>query len=149
MGGWLLVLAVAVVLAPLQLLIGGLGLLGRLLSPEGGAALRTAWEHSLPMGAALLVSTFGSLAIAAWGGFAAVMFFKRSRRFPSTYFAMSGAAFAMALLVLALGMSSEEFRTRPDTPRLLARGVVGAIFSAGWMIYVRTSVRVANTFVHD
>ncbi len=140
-GGWLVLLAIGVVVSPMRTLA--------LLQEEMEAYAKLEATYSVPnIETAKIVEVVLLLAIVVFQAIVAIMFFQKKRYFPIWYFWQWVATFIVsgAILIfppLIVGLPWQTGFTPEAIGGLIAILVVGAI----WVTYVFRSVRVKNTFV--
>lgn len=155
-GGWLALLAIGVTLTPFK---------------AASSVIMTAdyWANEVSKSAAVMRPIMADMRIfsvatmllitIAWI-VAAVMFYRRSRRFPRWFIALS---FATALASIAIDINcvfvfalylskplSTVFMVMVNEPifgKEISDAIVGLIYASVWSAYLLRSKRVANTFV--
>lgn len=138
-GGWLLVPAVGLVIAPIRMavdIVQAFGLLGEYLR-EGPAAIATT-DGAFIIGVILV-----EIPLIAFQAWVATLFFRKKRLLPNAMTALiiTRVAWAIIPLVAADMIAGDDGVGAP--------GYVAAalIMAAIWIPYFRTSRRVKNTFV--
>ena len=148
LGGWLVLVAIGLVLSSLRLL----ALLGQVFVPifrdgtwailttPGSQAYHPLWA---PLLVFELVGNIGFIAAQLW---LLVLFFRRSKSFPKLYVwaALLNLPFILVDAWLGSFVLTEEPMIDPDTAKEIARSVATI---AIWVPYMRVSRRVRNTFV--
>jgi hypothetical protein len=148
LGGWLVLVAIGLVLSSLRLLV----LLGQVFVPifrDGTWAVLTTpgSEAYHPLWAPLLifelVGNSGFIVAQLW---LLVLFFRRSQSFPKLYVWM--AFLNLPFILVDAWLGSFVLTDRPmidvDTAKELARSIATIVI---WVPYMRVSKRVRNTFV--
>lgn len=148
LGGWLIVVAIGLVLSQLRLLAFSITTFGRifrdgtwtLLTTPGSATYHPLWA---PLLIFELLSNIGTIAIQLW---LLVLYFGKSKRFPRIYVWM--ALLNLAFILADAWFSSFVLPKRPiidsGTAQEIVRSIVAVVI---WVPYMRVSQRVRNTFV--
>jgi hypothetical protein len=148
LGGWLVLVAIGLVLAPLRILAFLLQTFVPIFSDGTWTVLTTPGsEHYHPLWAPLLVfEVVVNLAFAFAGLWLLVLFSRRSQNFPRVYvwLALLNIPFIFVDAWLGSFVLTEEPVFDRATAGELARSIVGA---AIWVPYMLSSRRVRNTFV--
>jgi hypothetical protein len=144
-GGWLLLLAFAQVAGPIKFVVS-------LIAYYGSMERRIVESIPVTLAGEILLNV---LAGALWL-YAAVLFFRRSKRFPRV-FVYEVIAIVMLIplnaLWVALGIYLETGRSVGPSlsdvvePFELAKALAAAVLGGIWIIYLKQSRRAANTFV--
>ena len=147
LGGWLILVGIALVCAPLRLLGNMSSSLGSFsplnwcaLTHPGGISYHPAW------GSLLIFELLGQLTVLILSLFVVVMFFQKRRIFPRWFIALM---VVNAFLVLGDAIGVQIVRKSPvaATPQL-SRSVVQALIGCAiWIPYMCKSRRVKATFV--
>jgi hypothetical protein len=143
-GGWLILLAICQALAPIQVILGA----ASILLPQ---YLHWKIVGGVPtglIGFALLFAAFLILVTKS-----AVLFFRKSRRFPRffvfqalmTLFCLAGGPLLIA--VAGRDLSFDEALARTFKASDIAWIVVAVVIFTGWIAYLYISKRAAQTFV--
>jgi len=147
LGGWLIVVAIGLLLAPMSLLAN----LAELLTAFDDGDLFTLMDTNSPAyhplwGPIFIFETIGNLALVIVVFVSLFMFFNKSRRFPRWYLGLlfGYAAFIMIDLSLLRIVTPEEPLLNPESGRALARTLA---VCAVWGPYILISKRVKATFV--
>lgn len=147
LGGWLIVVGLGLVAAPIRMLI----IIGQTFPP---IFLDGAWEVLTtpgsdiyhPLWAPLLIGEIaGNLAFVGAGVALLVFFFRRSRRFPTLYIVVAVASLLFIIADAWLGslvLPNEPMLDR-GTAREVGRALVVVLV---WVPYMLVSKRVKNTF---
>jgi uncharacterized protein DUF2569/uncharacterized protein DUF4339 len=146
MGGWLILIAFGQVVTPLRLFV------------EVGHYYATL-DHGLfeRFPVTLVGEALMNVAVAVLAVTTAVLFFRKSRRFPAFFIgemvvALLTGPVSMAWVSLVLGVESDQpaldILLPMLTPREITQQILAVIGCAVWIPYVMKSRRVANTFVH-
>jgi len=149
-GGWLVLLAIGMVLNPLASLFGFLRTARVTLSLATWRALTTPELTSYRPGLAILVivETIVLGAFAAYGLAVSVLFFKRRRTLPFhfTIWALGTAGFVLADNIL-VGAVSTTVKSAEDMGSTVGGIVRTFVWAAIWIAYLRSSERARFTFV--
>tara|TARA_R110002072_G_C7955606_1_gene533529 strand:- start:625 stop:2610 length:1986 start_codon:yes stop_codon:yes gene_type:complete len=136
--GWLALLALYVITAPLRL-ISGLA-----EYPEQLTSLQGVWQNSPVLTALVLGEIFGNSVLAAWGCLNVYLFFTKEGAFPK---AMIGLMCANITFAAADLVAVEALLDLPITLEERSRWF-GQLLSSGiWCLYLVRSERVKNTFL--
>lgn len=145
-GGWLVLVAIAVVLQPL-LRLASLSSFSSVFSVASWQSLTTPGGSSYhPMWApALLFELSGAVVLGTAAILQAVLFFQKRRAFPRVFILLLAATAAESLvdLILIQPLPSIELAARLEASRELFRAVVACGI---WIPYMLRSVRVSATF---
>lgn len=148
LGGWLVLVAIGLVISPLRLLAFLVQTYPPILSDGTWDVLTTpASDAYHPLWAPLLVFEFiGNVAFVVVGFWLLTLFFLRSARFPKSYIwvALLNLAFIVLDAWLTTFVLPDEAMFDPETAMELARSLVAAVI---WVPYMLLSRRVRNTFV--
>ena len=148
LGGWLTLVAIGMVLAPLRLSVMILVTFVPLFQNGTWATLTTPGsEQYHPLWAPLLVfEIVGNLGFVAVYAVMIFLFFRKSRRFPQVYIA--AALINLCFLAFDAWLCSfvlpDEPILDPDTTKEIVRSLAS---TAIWVPYMLVSKRVKNTFV--
>jgi hypothetical protein len=138
-GGWLILLAVAQVLGPVQVAVSMF---------QEYASLPPDWFARYPLAFSvellLRISYLGLLIYAAY------LFFNRRTAFPNTYIAAIAAGLVLPYVVALWATVTTGINTfgALSSWDFLGYYIVGLVVGLLWMSYLLNSVRVRNTFVH-
>jgi hypothetical protein len=142
-GGWLIIIAIGQVLGPLRMLV---------VIGEYFEKLEPSVTQKFPV--AIWGETIINVGLLIFSILTALLFFRRSRKFP-TYFIWQwfltialpfiDAAWAAISFAAYTGQSPSEFATL--SPEEVGRSIATAIIGAIWIAYVLRSKRVVNTFI--
>ena len=147
-GGWLILVAIGLILSPLRLLMLILTTYPDIFSTGAWEALTTQGSEAYsPLWAPIIIGEIlvNSALILAWL-YIGYMFFTKSRHFPRWYIGMTlfSLLFIVAdALAIKLVLPDEVFD--PDTAKEFARGL---IMVGIWVPYMLVSKRVKATFLN-
>ena len=147
-GGWLILVAIGIVVSPIRLGILMLtvfvpvftGTTWATLTSPGSASYHPLW------GPLLVFELIGNLAFLLIGIVTAILFFRKSRWFPKVYIATMFCSFCYVLLdawFVSLVLSNEPIFDA-ETTKELVRPLVATLI---WGPYLIISNRAKNTFV--
>jgi hypothetical protein len=139
LGGWLILLGIGQVLSPIQFAVRVVGIYGSL--PEGLIAQQpVAFAGDVVIRLSVLVLFI----VSAW------LFFNKRRSFPNFFIVSMTAAFLMPFVLGAWVTAASGVNTLVNLATLDFIGpyLLALVVTALWIAYLRTSVRVRNTFVH-
>jgi hypothetical protein len=148
-GGWLILVAIGLVLTPLRSLV----IVGRIYLPmfmtERWAALTTPGGPAYhPLWAPILIFEFvGNIAVMLFGVVAAVCLFQKRRIFPKLMiaFLLSNLLFVGADYVVADWIPAVARQNDRESLRELGRTLFACLI---WIPYFLVSKRVTGTFLH-
>lgn len=148
LGGWLILVAIGLIINPIRVLVVVASTFPPLFQTGAWEALTTPGSenyHALWGPLLIFEMVFNTLVMLASIALA-VLFFRRSRRFPGFFIVFVIANLAFVLLDAWLGslVIVDEPMFDPGTVRELSRVLFGVLV---WVPYMRLSKRVKNTFV--
>jgi hypothetical protein len=148
LGGWLILVGLGLIVAPIRLLIYLVQTFPPIFRDGAWEVLTTPGSDAYhPLWASLLVGEIACHLVFVGAEIALlVFFFQHSRRFPTLYIvvAIANLLFIIADAWLGSLVLPDEPMFDPDTARELGRSVVGV---AVWVPYMLVSKRVKNTFI--
>jgi Protein of unknown function (DUF2569) len=147
-GGWLILVAIAVCLSPLRVLVSVVNTFRAVAQDGAWSALTTPGSSAYhPMWASVIVyELLGNLALLVASVALLVLFIQRSRKFPRLFIWI--AALTFPFLVVDAWLGSLLPLDEPVLDKDTVKGLMASVVTlAIWVPYMLRSKRVRNTFV--